>query len=150
MQVRKESYNIVLRHLSYFTSPRMKKSTVKPTEAELEILHILWEHGPCTVRQVHDRLADARDVGYTTTLKNMQNMVQKELLLRDNTARSHVYTPAIRREDTQRMLLDRFLAATFGGSASRLVMQALGHQKTTPEELQRIKELIRQLENKQL
>lgn len=126
----------------------MRKPAVKPTEAELEILQILWQHGPATVRQVHDRLADDRDVGYTTTLKNMQNMVQKELLLRDDTSRSHVYSAAMRQEDTQRMLLDRFLGTAFGGSASRLVMQALGHQKTTPEELQQIKELIRQLENK--
>ena len=123
--------------------------TPKPTEAELEILHILWQHGSATVRQVHDQLADGREVGYTTTLKNMQNMAQKALLRRDDTQRSHVYTAAIRQEDTQRMLLDRFLATTFGGSASRLVMQALGHQKTTPEELQQIKDLIRHLESKQ-
>ena len=128
----------------------MKKSSLpKPTEAELEILQILWQHGATTVRLVHDRLADGREVGYTTTLKNMQNMVHKGLLYRDDTARSHVYSAAIRQEDTQRMLLDRFLATTFGGSASRLVMQALGHQKTTQEELQQIKDLIHRLENKQ-
>ena len=127
----------------------MKKQPIaKPTEAELEILQILWKHGPATVREVHERLADRREVGYTTTLKNMQNMAQKKLLRRNDTQRSHVYTTAIRQEDTQRMLLDRFLDTTFGGSASRLVMQALGHQKTTPEELQQIKALINQLENK--
>ena len=125
----------------------MKRPFSKPTEAELEILQILWQYGPATVRQVHDRLADSREIGYTTTLKNMQNMAQKELLHRDDTQRSHVYTAAIRQEDTQRMLLDRFLATAFGGSASRLVMQALGHQKTTPEELEQIKDLIRHLEN---
>ena len=127
-----------------------KRITLKPTEAELEILHILWQHGTATVRQVHERLVDSREVGYTTTLKNMQNMAHKNLLRRDDTQRSHVYTAAIRQEDTQRMLLDRFLATAFGGSASRLVMQALGHQKTTPEELQQIKDLIHQLENKTL
>ena len=131
----------------------MKKTpTARPTDAELEILQILWNYGPATVREVHERLAgqrsgDRRDVGYTTTLKNMQNMVQKRLLLRDDAQRSHVYAAAIRQEDTQRMLLDRFLDTTFGGSASRLVMQALGHQKTTPQELQQIKDLINQLEN---
>jgi predicted transcriptional regulator len=127
----------------------MKKQRIpQPTEAELEILQVLWQHGPTTVREVHDRLSDLRDIGYTTTLKNMQNMVQKRLLLRDDAQRSHVYAAAIRQKDTQRMLLDRFLDTAFGGSASQLVMQALGHQKTTPEELKQIKELINQLENK--
>lgn len=130
-----------------------KQAAIKPTDAELEILQVLWNHGSSTVREVHEHLADHRDVGrrevgYTTTLKNMQNMVQKKLLLRNDAQRSHVYAAAIRQEDTQRMLLDRFLDTTFGGSASRLVMQALGHQKTTPEELQQIKALIDQLENK--
>ena len=128
----------------------MRKQRIpQPTEAELEILQVLWQHGPTTVREVHDRLSDLRDTGYTTTLKNMQNMVQKRLLLRDDAPRSHVYVAAIRQEDTQRMLLDRFLNTAFGGSASQLVMQALGHQKTTPEELQQIKALIDHLENKQ-
>ena len=128
----------------------MRKQRIpQPTEAELEILQVLWQHGPTTVREVHDRLSDLRDTGYTTTLKNMQNMVQKRLLLRDDAPRSHVYVAAIRQEDTQRMLLDRFLDTAFGGSASQLVMQALGHQKTTPEELQQIKALIDHLENKQ-
>jgi predicted transcriptional regulator len=131
----------------------MKKPlAVKPTEAELEILQVLWNHGPTTVREVHDHLtsqrAGSRNIGYTTTLKNMQNMVQKRLLLRDDTQRSHVYAAAIRQADTQRMLLDRFLDTAFGGSASQLVMQALGNKKTSPEELQQIKTLIAQLENK--
>ncbi len=125
----------------------------KPTEAELEILQVLWNHGPATVREVHDhlydrRVAGRRNIGYTTTLKNMQNMVQKRFLLRDDAQRSHVYAAAIRQADTQRVLLDRFLDTAFGGSASQLVMQALGHQKTSPEELQQIKALIDQLENK--
>ena len=119
-----------------------------PTEAELEILQILWQIGPATVREVHEQLAGQREVGYTTTLKNMQNMVQKQLLRRDDSQRSHIYRAAIRQEPTQRALLDRFLDTAFGGSASRLVMQALGHQSTRPEDLQQIKELIRQLENK--
>ncbi|MGB3851492.1 MAG: BlaI/MecI/CopY family transcriptional regulator [Tunicatimonas sp.] len=140
-----------------------KQAVIKPTEAELEILQVLWNHGPSTVREVHDNLtnqraagsrtterrtAERRTVGYTTTLKNMQNMVQKKLLLRDDTQRSHVYAAAIRQVDTQRMLLDRFLDTAFGGSASQLVMQTLGNQKTSPEELQQIKALIAQLENK--
>ena len=129
-----------------------KRLSSKPTEAELEILQVLWNHGPTTVREVHDYLINqrsgSRNIGYTTTLKNMQNMVQKKLLLRDNSQRSHVYAAAIRQADTQRVLLDRFLDTAFGGSASQLVMQALGHQKTSPEELQQIKALIDQLENK--
>ena len=125
-----------------------EESKHNPTEAELEILQILWQSGPATVRAVHEQLDRQREVGYTTTLKNMQNMVQKRLLKRDDSQRSHIYSAAIRQEPTQRALLDRFLDKAFGGSASRLVMQALGNRSTSPEELQQIKELIRQLENK--
>ena len=125
----------------------MKESELpKPTEAELEILQVLWQHGPATVRAVHDQLPQTRDTGYTTTLKNMQNMVQKGLLLRDETQRSHVYTAALGQEEAQKELLDKFLETTFGGSAMQLVMQALGNRQTTPEELNQIKALINKLE----
>ncbi len=128
----------------------MKNSSpVKPTEAELEILQVLWQRDVATVREVHEQLAtNRRAVGYTTTLKNMQNMVQKGLLQRDDSQRSHVYRAVVQQDKTQRLLLDRFLNTAFGGSASRLVMQALGHQKTTAAERQQIKDLIDQIENK--
>ncbi len=118
----------------------------KPTEAELEILQILWQHGPSTVRFVHEQLAEKKDIGYTTTLKNMQNMVQKNILTRDEESRSHIYIPVLQQQETQKMLLDRFLDMAFGGSAGKLVMQALGDQKTSKEELQQIKDLINKLE----
>jgi len=118
----------------------------KPTEAELEILQVVWEHGPATVRFVHEQLVQHRDIGYTTTLKNMQNMVQKGLLARDESAKSHVYSTSIPQEKTQKLLVDRLLETAFGGSAGRLVMQALGHRKTSKEELEQIKALIKKLE----
>ncbi len=118
----------------------------KPTDAELEILQILWKHGPSTVRFVHDQLAKTKDTGYTTTLKNMQNMVQKKMLTRNEEARSHIYQPELKKQETQGMLLDKFLDSTFGGSAGKLVMQALGNNKTSKEELEQIKALINKLE----
>lgn len=118
----------------------------KPTDAELEILQILWKHGPSTVRFVHDHLAKTKDIGYTTTLKNMQNMVQKKMLVRDEETRSHIYKPVLKQQETQNILLDRFLDNTFGGSAGKLVMQALGNKKTSKEELEQIKALINKLE----
>jgi len=124
----------------------MKNNTLKPTEAELEILQILWQHGPATVRAVHDKLAGKRDIGYTTTLKNMQNMVHKQMLSRDERSRSHVYRAELPQQETQKMLLDRFLDYAFGGSAMHLVMQALGNRKTSQEDLKKIKELINKLE----
>jgi BlaI family penicillinase repressor len=118
----------------------------KPTEAELEILQVVWQHGPSTVRFVHDQLTQRRDIGYTTTLKNMQNMVQKGLLTRDESAKSHVYAAQVPQDTTQKLLIDRLLETAFGGSAGRLVMQALGHRKTSKEELDQIKALINKLE----
>ncbi len=118
----------------------------KPTDAELEILQILWKHGPSTVRFVHDQLAKTKDTGYTTTLKNMQNMVQKKMLTRNEEARSHIYQPELKQQETQGMLLNKFLDSTFGGSAGKLVMQALGNNKTSKEELEQIKALINKLE----
>jgi len=121
-------------------------NTPKPTEAELEILQVLWQDGPATVREVHEKLAEKRDIGYTTTLKNMQNMVQKGMLSRNEKSRSHIYEASLKQEPTQQMLLDRFMDSAFGGSAMNLVMQALGNRKTSKAELQKIKALINKLE----
>lgn len=118
----------------------------KPTEAELEILQVIWQHGPSTVRFVHEQLTQHRDIGYTTTLKNMQNMAQKALLTRDESAKSHIYGSNVPQETTQKLLIDRLLETAFGGSAGRMVMQALGHRKTSKEELDQIKALINKLE----
>lgn len=126
----------------------------KPTESELEILQILWEHGPSLVRFVHDKLNEARqtsqreEVGYTTALKLMQIMADKGLLIRNTEMRSHVYEAAVPEEDTQQQLLKKFVDATFRGSAMKLVMQALGNHNASAEELEEIKALIEKMEKK--
>ncbi len=122
---------------------------IKPTEAELEILQILWEQGPSTVRAVNERLRERREVGYTTTLKLMQIMAEKGLVDRDTSQRTHVYRAAVGEEETQRALLRRFMDVAFRGSATRLVMQLLGGGQTTPEELQAIKEMIERAERRE-
>ena len=118
----------------------------KPTESELEILQVLWAHGPSTVRFINDKLNEKKETGYTTTLKIMQIMTAKGMLVREEDGRTHIYKPAAKEEETQQQLLDRFLDTTFRGSAARLVMQALGNAKPSKKELEEIKELIRKME----
>ena len=118
----------------------------KPTESELEILQVLWQHGPSTVRFVHEELVKDKEVGYTTTLKLMQIMAEKEMLVADKTSRSHIFKPLLEEEQTQQQLLGRFLDAAFRGSASKLVMQALGNSRTSKEELNEIRNLLDKLE----
>lgn len=115
---------------------------LKPTESELEILQIIWQNGPSTVRYVHDELSKSKDVGYTTTLKTMQNMHAKGLLTREEEGRYHIYNAAISAEKTQKQLLDIFVEAAFGGSTMKLVMQALGNHKASEKELNEIKKLL--------
>ena len=118
---------------------------IKPTESELEILQILWLNGLATVREVHDELAKSKDVGYTTTLKLMQIMHEKGLVRRDESMRTHVYQAAVNKEKTQKHLLTKMIDSLFGGSSTQLVLQALGEQKATPEELEQIQTLINNL-----
>ena len=118
----------------------------KPTEAELEILHVLWENGPSTVRFVNDRLNRYKKTGYTTTLKLMQIMLDKSLLRRDENKRLHTYSSAVTMDEVQKVLLERFLDKTFSGSAHKMVMKALGTHKPNKEELDQIKKLIEELE----
>ncbi|PRY14874.1 putative transcriptional regulator [Pontibacter ummariensis] len=120
--------------------------TPKPTDAELEILQVLWQYGPSTVRFVHEQLSKTKEAGYTTTLKLMQIMAEKGMLEADKTSRSHVFRPLLQEEDTQRQLLDRFLDSAFRGSAGKLVMQALGNRSTSKEELDEIRDLLDKLE----
>lgn len=117
----------------------------KPTDSELEILQVLWEGGPATVRQVNDHLSRTKDVGYTTTLKLMQIMHEKGLLSRTEEGRSHLYAPRVGEQETRQTLLDRFVETTFRGSAASLVMQALGNASTSPEELEEIQRLLDRL-----
>jgi BlaI family transcriptional regulator, penicillinase repressor len=120
---------------------------MKPTDSELEILQVLWQRGPCTVRQVNEKLSENKDTGYTTTLKLMQIMHEKGLLTRVEDARSHVYKANVSETDTQRNLLNRFVETAFRGSATQLVMQALGNHQASAEELQQIRELLNQIEH---
>ncbi len=119
---------------------------MKPTDAELAILHVLWQSGPSTVRQVYDQLTQDREMGYTTALKLMQIMHEKGLVTRIEAAKSHVYTANVTEADTQRTLLDRFVETAFRGSASKLVLQALGQHKASREELDEIKQLLNQID----
>jgi BlaI family transcriptional regulator, penicillinase repressor len=121
---------------------------VKPTESELEILQVLWQKDTATVREVNDQLNDQREVGYTTTLKMMQLMLEKGLLSRIEDSRSHVYKAAVSESETQQQLLNKFVDSTFRGSAMKLVMQALGNHEATKQELDQLKELIANIENR--
>lgn len=125
----------------------MAQKSIKPTESELQILQVLWTHGPSTVRFVNDQMNKEKETGYTTTLKLMQIMSDKGIVSRDTTSRTHVYEACITEEDTQKSLLSNFLNATFKGSAKSLVMQTLGNHKASREELEEIKKFIKQLEN---
>ena len=125
-----------------------KKRKIKPTESELEILQVLWQYGPSTVRLVNDKLNEAREVGYTTTLKLMQIMAEKGLADRDTSQRTHIYKPVVTEAETQQNLLNRFVDTTFRGSAMKLVMQALGNHNASETELDEIKALIEEIESK--
>ncbi len=121
---------------------------MKPTESELEIMQVLWECGPLTVRQVNEKLNDHRKVGYTTTLKMMQIMAEKALLTRDTTHRSHVYSPALPQEKVKSNILDHVLRTVFKGDRSSLIVQALGNRKVSGDELDEIKKAIEELETR--
>lgn len=119
----------------------------EPTRTELEILQVLWKNGPSTVRFVNDRLNDEkRSVQYTSTLKIMQIMTDKGMLARDESSMKHVYSPLLEERSTKSLLLDRFLDATFNGSAATLLMQLLGNKKTSKDELDEIKALINKID----
>ena len=114
----------------------------KPTESELEILQILWQNGPSSVRFINEELAKNREIGYTTTLKLMQIMFEKKLLSRTEEGRYHLYKAEIGEEATQINLLGKFVDTAFRGSAMKLVMQALGNHDSSREELEEIKKLL--------
>jgi BlaI family transcriptional regulator, penicillinase repressor len=119
-----------------------KPSTPRPTDAELAILRVLWERGASTVRQVHEALIRERPTAYTTALKMLQIMTEKGLVRRDESDRTHVYFPRLSEEQTQRQLVRDLLDRAFGGSASKLVMQALATKRASAEELIEIRRLI--------
>jgi len=115
---------------------------LKPTDSELEILHVLWDRGEATVRTVHEELLQTKDCGYTTTLKLMQIMFEKGLVLRDESNRTHIYKPNISRDKTRKQLMDKMVDALYSGSHSQLVMQALGAHTPSSAELNEIQQLL--------
>ena len=119
-----------------------------PTDSELEILNVLWQCGPSTVRFVNEQLNKEKQTGYTTTLKILQIMNEKGLVSRNEESRSHVYQAENIKEDTQKKLIDKLLTSAFGGSASKMIIETLGNHQTSQDELDKIKELIRELESK--
>lgn len=121
---------------------------IQPTEAELEILQVLWQFGPSTVRFVNQKQNEFKAVGYTTTLKIMQIMAEKGILAVDKNSKQHVYSPTADEHETKSMLLSGFIDKAFSGSAIKLVMQALGNHKPSKDELKEIKDLIKSIEKK--
>jgi predicted transcriptional regulator len=113
-----------------------------PTDSELEILRVLWDRGPSTVRQVYEELKPAKPVGYTTVLKLMQIMAEKGLVRRNEEQRTHIYEPQLPRESTQRQLVGDLLDRAFGGSAMQLMMQALSTKRATPAEIDHIRRML--------
>ena len=119
---------------------------LKPTESELEILQVIWKKGECSVRDVHDELAKNKDAGYTTTLKLMQIMHEKGLVERNTESKSHQYKALITREQAQQGALDKILSTVFKGSTSDLVIQALGQHRASKDEIDAIKDYLKQFE----
>lgn len=122
---------------------------INPTDSELEILQVLWQQGPCTVRSVNEILNTRREVGYTTTLKLLQIMHEKGLVSREEEGRTHIYAAHVDEQATRSQLLQEFVDQTFRGSAMEMVMQALGNHDASPAELDEIKALITSIENKE-
>lgn len=120
--------------------------TRRPTPAELEILRVLWDRGPSTVREVQEWLGRDKPAGYTTVLKLLQIMTEKGLTEREETARAHVYEAKVPQSQTQRLLVRDLVDRAFGGSASQLVMQALSARRSSPEELARIRRMLDEME----
>jgi BlaI family transcriptional regulator, penicillinase repressor len=126
-----------------------KPVTPRPTDTELAILRVLWERGASTVRQVHEIMSVERPTAYTTALKMLQIMTEKGLVRRDETDRTHVYQARLTEEQTQRQLVRDLLDRAFGGSATKLVMQALNARRSSSEELSEIRKLIEGREEKE-
>ena len=121
---------------------------IKPTESELEILDVLWDKQKATVREVHEKLSEHKEAVYTTTLKLMQIMFDKNLVTRDDSRKTHIYTPAVSREQTQQVMVHRMIDNLFKGSSTSLVLQALGNHEASEEELNQIEKLIASLKTK--
>ena len=125
-----------------------KNELPQPTDRELTILGILWDTGSATVRQVNELMNKNKATGYTTTLKLMQIIIEKGLLVRDDSQFKHIYKPAISQEKTQKQLVGDLLERAFSGSAEKLVMRALSAKKVSAKELSKIRKMLDKLEAK--
>ena len=122
-------------------------NNIEPTKSELEILQILWEHGPCTVRFVNEQMNELqRPLKYTATLKLMQIMFEKGLVKRDESQMKHLYSAAHEEKKTKGMLLDRFIDTIYNGSASNLMMQLLGNKKTSKDDIDQIRLMLKNMD----
>jgi BlaI family transcriptional regulator, penicillinase repressor len=126
----------------------LNNKPIKPTESEIEILQVLWEKDAATVREVHEVLSVYKDSGYTTTLKLLQIMHEKGLVTRNDSSKTHIYKANVDKEKTQQQMLGKMVDALFGGSASQLVMQALGSSQPSEEELEEIQAMLNNLKQK--
>ena len=124
--------------------------TLKPSDGELDVLRVLWERGPASVREVQTMLCtqSGGEVGYTTVLKVMQRMYEKGMLLRDDLKRPQLYRPSASQSQTQHRLLGEFLARVFGGSRRQLVLQLLQSKKTSPKEMEELGRLLDRIEGR--
>jgi len=123
-----------------------RRKSSRPTDRELTILRILWDNGPSTVREVNEAMSQDEDTGYTTTLKLMQIMTEKGLVLRDESQFKHIYRPAMTEEKAQKQLVGDLLDRAFSGSAEKLVMRALSAKKVSAKELASIRKMIDEFE----
>jgi BlaI family transcriptional regulator, penicillinase repressor len=115
---------------------------VKPTPGELEILNVLWDRGPSTVRDVHSELERLRGTGYTTVLKLMQIMAEKGLVRREESGRAHIYRASVKQADAQKRAVNEMIETMFGGSAGQLALRALSGRRATKEELAELRSLL--------
>jgi BlaI family transcriptional regulator, penicillinase repressor len=130
-------------------SAKGNRSDATPTKTEMEVLQVLWTHGPSTVRFVHDTLNQQKEaVQYTTTLKLMQVMTEKHMLSRDESNMKHVYTPLLEENKIKNQMLGKFLDTMYSGSVSNLVMALIDNEKTSENELEILKQLAKKLANK--
>lgn len=125
-----------------------KREPPRPTDAELEILKVLWRRGPSTVREVFDALSEKRGTGYTTVLKFMQIMAEKGLVTRDETERAHRYAAAQGEGETQSRLVGDLVRKAFDGSARNLVLHALSTERASEKELSEIRQMLDELEGR--
>ncbi|MEM6628470.1 MAG: BlaI/MecI/CopY family transcriptional regulator [Bacteroidota bacterium] len=126
----------------------MKSQAFHPSEAELEILEVLWRIEPASVREIHEILSQSKQVGYTTTLKQIQRMLDKGMVSRTGSGKSHQYSAVAKKSEVRRTLFQKFVDSTFEGSAMDLVMHALGQKKASPEELEKLMQFLEKQKSK--